>query len=110
MAGKFKSQRMISADGCRHPSMIASRGKMSIDPGTRKTIAQRAIDRAKAHGQPIDEASVVVTLRDTWIRGDIDMRTVRERYLASLAPKEEERLSRQSGQDEIMDKKKGPTE
>ena len=76
---------------------------MSTDPATRRAIAQRAIDRAKARGKPIDEDPVVVNLLDAWIRGDIEMRMDRERYLATLALRQEPRCSRQSDQDVVDD-------
>lgn len=42
-----------------------------------------------------------MALLDPWISGDIDMRTMRERYVDSLSPKEEQHRGRQPGQDEI---------
>ena len=42
-----------------------------------------------------------MALLDAWISGDIDMRTMRERYLDSLSLKEEHHRGRQPGQDEI---------
>lgn len=87
---------------------------MSTDPETRRAIAQRAIERAKAHGMPIDEDPVFIALLDAWISGDIDMHTVRERYIDSRAFKDDQRHDGQSNQvgtsrnDEV--KKKGPTE
>ncbi|WP_169734082.1 hypothetical protein [Ciceribacter selenitireducens] len=42
-----------------------------------------------------------MALLDPWISGDIDMRTIRERYLDSLSLKEEQHCGRQPGQDEI---------
>ncbi|MCS0461202.1 hypothetical protein [Rhizobium favelukesii] len=58
---------------------------MSTDPNTRKSIAQRAIDRAKGHGVPIDEDPAFIALLDEWVRGEIDMKQMRERYLGRLA-------------------------
>ena len=74
---------------------------MSTDPATRRTIAQRAINRAKSRGTPIDEDPIFMALLDAWISGDIDMRTMREHYLDSFSLKEEQRRGRQPGQDEI---------
>jgi hypothetical protein len=67
---------------------------MSMDPSTRKSIAQRAIDRAKARGAPIDEDPAFAGLVDEWVRGEIDMREMRERYLDILALQEAERRGR----------------
>jgi len=64
---------------------------MSTDPATRKAIAQRAIDRAKARGTQIDGDPIFIALLDAWISGEIDMRTVRERYIDSLALRQEQR-------------------
>ena len=74
---------------------------MSTDPATRRAIAQRAIDRAKSRGAPIDEDPIFMALLDAWISGDIDMRTMRERYLDSLSLKEDQHRVRQPGQNEI---------
>ena len=74
---------------------------MSRDPATRRAIAQRAIDRAKSRGAPIDENQIFMALLDAWISGDIDMCTMRERYLDSFSRKEEQHRGRQPGQDEI---------
>lgn len=74
---------------------------MSRDPATRRAIAQRAINRAKSRGMPIDKDPIFMALLDAWISGDIDMRTMRERYLDRLSLKEEQLRGRQPGQDEI---------
>jgi hypothetical protein len=74
---------------------------MSTDPATRRAIADRAINRAKSRGAPIDEDPIVRALLDAWISGDIDMRTMRERYLDSLSLKKEQHRGRQPDQDEI---------
>lgn len=74
---------------------------MHTDPATRRAIAQRAIDRARSRGTPIDEDPIFMALLDAWISGDIVMRTMRERYLGSLSLKEEQHLGRQPAQDEI---------
>lgn len=63
---------------------------MSTDPKIRKAIAQRPIDRAKARGPPIDKDPIFIALLDEWICGGVDMKTVRARYLDSLALKEQE--------------------
>jgi hypothetical protein len=65
---------------------------MSTDPETRRAVAQRAIDRAAARGVPMDPD--FVALLERWISGDIDMKTMRERYLDILALQKAERLSR----------------
>ena len=87
---------------------------MKTDPVTRKAIVQRAIDRAKARGMPIDEDPIFIALLDLWISGDIDMRTVRERYFDSLALKPEQRhgapSDRAGTSRDDNGKKKGPTE
>lgn len=67
---------------------------MSTDPGTRRAIAQRAIDRAAARGVPIDTDPAFVTLLEEWIRGDINMKAMRERYLDVLALQKAERSGR----------------
>ena len=69
---------------------------MSTDPETRRAIAQRVIERAKARGTPIDDDPVFIALLDAWISGDIDIRTVRERYFDSRALGQEQRRSGQS--------------
>ncbi|HTO31766.1 MAG TPA: hypothetical protein VL202_11390 [Pararhizobium sp.] len=74
---------------------------MSTDPETRRAIAHRAINRAKSRGTPIDEDPIFMALLDAWISGDIDMRTMRERYRDSFSLKEEQHRGRQLGQDEI---------
>ncbi|MCF1449408.1 hypothetical protein FS815_21705 [Agrobacterium vitis] len=74
---------------------------MSTDPETRRAIAHRAINRAKSRGMPIDEGPIFMALLDAWISGDIDMRTMRERYLDSFSLKEEQHRGRQPGQNEI---------
>jgi hypothetical protein len=50
---------------------------------------------------PIDEDPIFMALLDAWISGDIDMRTMRERYLDSFSLKEEQRRGRPPGPDEI---------
>lgn len=67
---------------------------MSTDPNLRKSIAQRAIDRAKARGVPIDEDPAFTGLLDEWIRGEIDMKQMRERYLDRVALQEADRRGR----------------
>lgn len=74
---------------------------MSTDPATRRAIADRAINRAKSRGAPIDEDPIFRALLESWISGDIDMRTMRERYLDSLSLKEDQHRVRQPGQNEI---------
>ncbi|MDP9857352.1 hypothetical protein [Agrobacterium tumefaciens] len=64
---------------------------MSTDPETRRANAQRAIDRAAARGMPIDKDPAFVALLEEWIRGDIDMKAMRERYLDIIALQSAER-------------------
>ena len=58
---------------------------MSTTPETRRAIAQRAIDRATTRGVPIDTDATFLTLLEEWIRGDIDMKAMRDRYLEIIA-------------------------
>jgi type III secretion system FlhB-like substrate exporter len=58
---------------------------MSTDPETRRAIAQGAIDRARARGVPIDTDPAFLDLLEEWIRGDVDMKVMRERYLDMIA-------------------------
>lgn len=67
---------------------------MTTDPGTRRAIAQRAIDRAAARVMPIDKDPAFVALLEEWTRGDIDMKAMRERYLDILALRKAARSSR----------------
>jgi hypothetical protein len=67
---------------------------MSTDPNPRKSIAQRAIDRAKARGVPIDEDPAFTELLDEWVRGEIDTKQMRERYLDRVALQEADRRGR----------------
>ncbi|MBP2511624.1 MULTISPECIES: hypothetical protein [Agrobacterium] len=64
---------------------------MSTDPETRRANAQRAIDRAAARGMPIDKDPAFVALLEEWIRGDIDIKAMRERYLDIIALQAAER-------------------
>lgn len=67
---------------------------MSTDPQTRRAIAQRAIDRAAARGVPIDTDPAFRALLEEWVRGDIDMKVMRERYLDIIALRNAERSGR----------------
>lgn len=58
---------------------------MSTDTETRRAIAQRVIDRARARGVPIDTDPAYLVLVGEWIRGEIDMKAMRERYLDMIA-------------------------
>lgn len=58
---------------------------MSTDTETRRAIAQRVIDRARARSVPIDTDPAYLVLLEEWIRGEIDMKAMRERYLDILA-------------------------
>ncbi|WP_313606832.1 hypothetical protein [Rhizobium sp.] len=76
---------------------------MDTDPETRKSIAKRALDRARARGTPIDEDPAFVALLDEWISGSIDMKQMRDCYLDILALKEAElrgRLARRQARSE----------
>ncbi|KXG84194.1 hypothetical protein [Agrobacterium bohemicum] len=68
---------------------------MSTNPETRRAIAQRVIDRAAARGMPIDKDPAFVALLEEWIRGDIDMKAMRERYLDTIALQAAQRGSAQ---------------
>lgn len=67
---------------------------MTTGPETRRSIAKRALDRARARGVPIDDDPAFVALLDEWINGRIDMKQMRECYLDILALKEAERRGR----------------
>jgi type III secretion system FlhB-like substrate exporter len=67
---------------------------MAISPEARRAIAKRAIDRAAARGVPIDVDPAVVALLEEWIRGEIEMKTMRDCYLDILALREAERRGR----------------
>lgn len=64
---------------------------MSTDTETRKAIAQRVIDRARARGVPIDTDPAYLALVEEWIRGEIDLKAMRERYLDMIARQAAER-------------------
>ena len=64
---------------------------MSTDPEARRAIAQRAIDRAKARGTPIDTDPAFLALLEEWIGGEIDMKAMRLRYLEMTALRATER-------------------
>ncbi len=64
---------------------------MSTDTKTRRTIAQRVIERAAARGAPIDTDPAFLAVVEEWICGDIDMRAMRERYLDTIALRADER-------------------
>jgi hypothetical protein len=64
---------------------------MSTDTETRRAIAQRVIDRARARGVPIDTDPAYLGLVEEWIRGEIDMKAMRERYLDIIALQAAER-------------------
>ena len=87
---------------------------MSTDPVTRSDIAKRAIERAKARGTPIDDDPIFIGLLDLRISGDIDMRTVRERYFDCRTLRPGQRHGAQSDRAgtsrDDEGKKKGPTE
>ncbi|MBW9069988.1 hypothetical protein [Agrobacterium pusense] len=67
---------------------------MSTTPETRRTIAQRVIDRATARGTPFDADPAFLAVVEEWIRGDIDLKAIRERYLDILALRVAERRGR----------------
>ena len=93
---------------------------MSTDPESRKAIAQRAIDRAAARGLPIDTDPAFVALLEEWVRGDIDIKVMREQYLdiiaLQVALRREQRKNRlgidpsESSDDENEKQKNGPAE
>lgn len=64
---------------------------MATNTEIRRAIAKRAIDRAAARGVPIDNDLAVAALLEEWIRGEIDMKTMRDCYLDILALQEAER-------------------
>lgn len=64
---------------------------MATNTEIRRAIAKRAIDRAAARGVPIDNDPAVAALLEEWIRGEIDMKTMRDCYLDILALQEAER-------------------
>ncbi|MBN8932123.1 MAG: hypothetical protein J0G97_09640 [Rhizobium pusense] len=64
---------------------------MSRDIETRRTIAQRVIDRATTRGAPIDTDPAFLAVVEEWIRGDIDLKAMRERYLDIIALRAGER-------------------
>lgn len=69
---------------------------MSTDPQTRHGIAQRALERARARGVALEEDADFMALLDEWIRGDIPMRVMRERFFSAFAEREKERLLRRT--------------
>lgn len=54
---------------------------MTTDTETRRTIAQRVIDRAAARGTPVDADPAFLAAVEEWVQGDIDMKGMRDRYL-----------------------------
>ncbi|HHV67261.1 MAG TPA: hypothetical protein GXX48_06410 [Ochrobactrum intermedium] len=64
---------------------------MSTDPEARRAIAQRAIDRAKARGTPIDTDPAFLALLEEWIGGKVDMKAMRVRYVEMIALQAAER-------------------
>lgn len=64
---------------------------MGTDPETRRAIAQRTIDRAATRGFPIDTDPAFLMLLEEWIRGDIDMKAMRDRYRDIIALRVAER-------------------
>lgn len=70
---------------------------MSTDPETRRAIAQRAIDRANTRGRPIDTDPAFLVLLEAWIQGDVDMKTMRERYLDMLVLQAADRQALRKG-------------
>ena len=67
---------------------------MVADPETRRAIAQRAIGRAAARGTPIDQDPAFLSLLNEWIRGNIEFKDMRVRYLDLLALQAAERRGR----------------
>jgi hypothetical protein len=46
---------------------------------------KRVVDRAATRGMPIDTDPAFLTLLEEWIRGDIDTKAMRDRYLDIIA-------------------------
>lgn len=66
---------------------------MTTDTETRRTIAQRVIDRAAARGTPVDADPAFLAAVEEWVRGDIDMKAMRDRYLEIIALQAADRRS-----------------
>lgn len=66
---------------------------MTTNTETRRTIAQRVIDRAAARGTPVDADPAFLAAVEEWIRGDIDMKAMRDRYLEIIALQDADRRS-----------------
>jgi hypothetical protein len=58
---------------------------MSTDPETRRSIAQRALDRSVARGISLQDDEAFMALLEQWIAGEIPMRVMRERYFDAVA-------------------------
>ncbi len=58
---------------------------MTTDTETRRTIAKRVIDRAAARGTPVDADPAFLAAVEEWVRGDIDMKAMRDRYIEIIA-------------------------
>ncbi|QEE43316.1 hypothetical protein FVA81_01325 (plasmid) [Rhizobium sp. WL3] len=58
---------------------------MSTDPETRRSIAQRALDRSITRGIPLKDDEAFMALLEQWIAGEIPMRVMRERYFSAVA-------------------------
>lgn len=58
---------------------------MTTDTETRRTIAKRVIGRAAARGTPVDADPAFLAAVEEWVRGDIDMKAMRDRYIEIIA-------------------------
>lgn len=58
---------------------------MSTDPETRRSIAQRALDRSVTRGISLKDDEAFMALLEQWIAGEIPMRVMRERYFNAVA-------------------------
>ncbi|WP_162950416.1 hypothetical protein [Rhizobium jaguaris] len=85
--GKYGLAYRFSSGGCSIE--LLSRGRLVRSGGhgiiqSRRSIAERAIARARARGTPIDDDSEFVALVELWIEGEIDMKEMRLRYVKLL--------------------------
>lgn len=62
---------------------------------SRRSIAERAIARAQKRGTPIDHDVEYMALVKQWVEGEIDIETMRQRYMDVLARRSAERRGRQ---------------
>lgn len=74
---------------------------MSTDPQTRRSIAQRALDRSVARGTSLKEDEAFMALLELWIAGEIPMRVMRERYFNAVA-QGHRHVTDQDGQNDVL--------